>query len=343
MLVSLLLAACTSLDTTGEEGFVGRITDHEGKPIPELRISTVEGDARTDADGRFAVLWKAPEQHIRFKWGPVSVTRSYLPGDAGRVIELALPATRNVSVACPPTPCELEATWSLPESFEASFRTRCKVAGATLDVPDLPVGTPKLSCTVGRGASAAVLPLTASDTGEVLGFRPARVEVAIQVRQPRGTKVLCEAALGETPATEQAGRYLVEAEGVAVARARCDGWPARPERVDPMVRDKVLLVWEPVGPTVAAAGGSVDLVYEPEDGSGWSLPLPEVDGQRRLPPLANGRYRLIHTPDGTAEAMVAPPPEGEAGKVVWTVLGDGSRVGRLVVQGPLPAGLVTSN
>ncbi len=115
------------------------------------------------------------------------------------------------------------------------------------------------------------------------------------------------------------------------------------ERVDPMVRDKVLLVWEPVGPTVAAAGGSVDLVYEPEDGSGWSLPLPEVDGQRRLPPLANGRYRLIHTPDGTAEAMVAPPPEGEAGKVVWTLLGDGSRVGRLVVQGPLPAGLVTSN
>ena len=340
MLVTLLLFACSSPEVTGDDGLVGRITDAQGAPVPDLRISSVEGDARTDRDGRFAVEWRAPEQHVRFKWGPLSVTRGYQPADAGRVVELQLPPTRSARVTCPPTPCALTATWSLPDGFEATFRTRCKVAGASLDVDGLPVGPPEMTCSVGHGASAHLLPLTASDTGDVLGFRPARVEVSIQVRQPKGSHVPCEASLNGVPAVEREGRYLVESGEAGFAKASCGGWPARPAWVDPMVRDKVLLAWEPEGATVVAPGGTVDLVYEPEDGRGWSLSLPEVDGVRHLPPLPSGPYRLVHLPPGTAEALAAPPPGGRPGEIVWRRLDDGSRVGRLIVDTPLPKGTI---
>jgi len=332
----LLLLACSTLDTTGESGLVGRITDHESQPVSDLRISSVEGDARTDENGRFAVAWKAPQQHVRFKWGPVSVTRGYAAADAGRTVELQLPAPRNVTVACPPTPCDLVATWSLPDAFDATFRTRCKVAGARIDVPDMPSGEPELSCTVGKGANAKVLPLMASDTGDVLGFRPAKTVVSIQVRS-RGD-LDCDVRYEGQPATLESNRYVVEANGPGVATATCGGRPARPARVDPDVRDRVTLVWAPDGAAMKAPGGTLDLVAEATDGTGWTLRLDDAEGLRLLPPLAKGSYRLVHLPEGTAQALVAPPPEGHAGSVVWAPQGDGSRVGRLVVDGDLPSG-----
>jgi len=330
----LLLLACSTLETTGEDGLVGRIVDHEGVPVADLRISSVEGDARTDGDGRFAVNWKAPEQHVRFKWGPVSITRGYHHADAGRTVELTLPEPRDVTVACPPTPCDLVAHWTLADDFEATFRTRCKVAGAQLQVPGLPSGEPKLTCTVGKGSNARALPLMASDQGDVLGFRPARTKVRIDVRGAKD----CEVRYGDELATRQGKSYEVEVDGPAVVTAVCGDRPARPVRLDPEVRDRVTLLWAADGPSLAAAGGTVDLVAEASDGSGWTLRLPDVDGTRALPPLTKGSYRLVHLPEGTAQALVAAPPEGEAGVVVWAPQEDGSRVGRLVVSGELAPG-----
>lgn len=171
MLLLIAVLACSPLESTGPDGMVGRVTTADGVAVEGLRVSSVEADARTQADGRFAVAYKAPEQHIRLAWGATSITRRYHPDDDGKVVALRLPAFRTVTLVCPPVPCAFEATWALPEGFEATFRTKCREAGARIVTPELLAGTPEARCTVGKGRAANVLPLKLHDADDVFELR----------------------------------------------------------------------------------------------------------------------------------------------------------------------------
>jgi hypothetical protein len=162
------LSCGAALEVTGPTGMVARVTDHEGAPVVGLRVASVEAEDETDAEGRFAVPFKAPQQHVRFKWRDVAVERTYAAADDGRVLALALPATREVSIVCPAEPCALTATWALPEGFRGTYRALCDGSSRVAVVP---VGAATLSCTVGKGAAERPLVGSVVDDGSSLGIR----------------------------------------------------------------------------------------------------------------------------------------------------------------------------
>ena len=164
------MVACTApLAASGPDGMVGRITDASGAPVVGLRVTSVEEEDDTDADGRFEVRWKAPEQHLRFRWGPMAVERRYQPSDDGAVVAIGLPPTRDVVVVCPPVACALSAAFTLDAGFVATYRVRCE-PGAEHTVAGMPVGTADIRCLAGHGSDAAAVG-AAFDDGGRLGAR----------------------------------------------------------------------------------------------------------------------------------------------------------------------------
>ena len=137
---------------------VGRVLAAGGTPVSGIRVSTVEGEAVTDAEGAFAVTWKAPQQHVLLKVGSLAVERGYSPADAGKVLELRLPELRDATLRCPEAACQFAARWPLSEGFEGVLRHRC-APGVEQAVAQVPVGTPVMSCTEGHGAEQRLVPL----------------------------------------------------------------------------------------------------------------------------------------------------------------------------------------
>lgn len=310
-LVALLMLACGEPTVTGPTAMVGRIQSAGGQPVQGLDVRSLEASDRTDAEGRFAVLYKAPEQHVTVQVGDTWLQRRYLPGDEGQVVQITLPETRDVTLSCGEQTCDATLLWTLSEGLEARVTRRCR-PGVELPLKQIPTGSPTLSC---RGAAAEP---TLVDRGDVLALGPPLRPLRIELRSTDGPAPKdCTVAVGERPARPAGeGFWASELAEPSVVAAVCMGRPARPLWAPPDA-GAVVLEWSPGGPSLdleeVASWANVVVVQAlaspdaPED-AGWSLRVtPTGEGVFLLPPLLAGHYRVqVH---GDAPSVL--PTEGE--------------------------------
>jgi len=342
-----LVACGPSLEATGPEGMVGRIVDATGQPVVGQQVSTIETSDETDEDGRFALIWQPPDQHISIRRKGLVIRRTYDPSDDGQVVELRLPPMRQAALTCPPTPCDARLSWSLPNRYAAELRLRCKEPMATHTLYEVPSTPPSVSCSVGKGKAAEDVPLSVLDRGTSIRLVPPKQPVRVELRPvsdelPEG----CEVQVGGAPAEGHGlGMWTAAATGPVTVRAWCGDRPARPATVDADAPDPfVTLEWSPTGPAldpVEGFEGELTLVAESGEASGWSLPLrPSDDGSYLLPPLSVGTYRVLMVAEGEDAALLAQPPAASPGTLVLAPTAGASFVGRLVLEQDLEGGTV---
>jgi len=343
-----LVACGPSLEATGPNGMVGRIVDATGQPVVGQSVATIHTEVKTDDEGRFALIWRAPDQHISVRRKGLTIRRTYAPGDDGKVIELPMPPLRTAVLACPPTPCDVVLGWELPNRYEAELRLRCKEPLSTHDLFEVPASPPSVTCTKGKGRSAEQVPVSVLDRGETLTLVPPQQPVRVEVRPVSGQLPdgRCTVTVGTVEAEGQGlGMYTATASGSVTARAICGGRPARPATVQADAPDPfVTLEWSPVGPMldpVEGFEGAMTLVAEQGEDSGWTLPLrPADDGRYALPPLSAGTYRVLMVAEGEDAALLAEPPPPKPGSLVLSRTAGASYVGRLVLDHDLEDGTV---
>ena len=319
-----VLIACHGTIETGPRGLVGVLTDQAGEGIAGLEVHSLEAQAVTDAEGRFAVRWKDPETLVRFERNGVRYQRSYQPDDEGTVVEIRLPQTRAVTVHCPPEPCRLGLRWDLGPGFRARWGVAC----APGDLPTLgaaPAGTPDLECTATDGAAFVL-----EDQGSALFVRPTPVPLRVWVDSAdQPPPAACQVTHGSVqfdrvadgqgapapaPAEARDGQpeasvtlvYLGQVNQSGMLQVVCDGRPAMPARVA-YDAGTVEVTWAAIGPDIDVQGA------HPAHGQGrfapdveeppWVLAVtPDASGRLALPPLEAGSYRLEWT------GRDAPPP-----------------------------------
>ena len=342
-----LLACGPSLEATGPGGMVGHLRDATGQPIVGQKVSTLETDDETDASGRFALIWQPPNQHVSIRRQGLVIQRTYQSADEGKVIDLTLPEMRTTLLACPPTPCNAVLRWELPARYEATLRLRCKEPLQTHTLVEVPATPPQVRCTVGRGAEEKPVPVSVLDRGDTLTLVPPQEPVTVEVRAVSGDLPEgCEVTVGGTLAERQGlGLFTATATGSVTARAVCDGRPARPAVVRADAPDpSVTLEWSPTGPVldpVQGFAGTLTLVAEEGESSGWTLPVaPADDGGYWLPPLSAGRYRVLMVAEGEDAALLATPPPPAPGALVLAPTAGASYVGRLVLAQDLETGTI---
>lgn len=346
LFLALLLACGTSLDATGPGGMVGVLRQADGSPLVGQKVSTLETDDTTDEAGRFEVIWQPPNQHVSIRRSGLVIGRTYQAAeDDGRVLQLTLPAMRQAVLACPPTPCDVVATWPLEDRFEATLRLRCKEALATHTLFEVPEATPTVRCTTGKGALETEVPVQVVDQGSTLTLAPPVPPVVVEVRAVSGPLPGdCEVFVGGVPATPRDGAWEATGRGPATVRAHCGDRPARPAVVQADAPpERVVLEWSPTGPDLDLPepfDGALQLVAEQGEGAGWSLPVAPQEGVYRLPPLSAGSYRVLMVAEGEEAALLAAPPPAVDDHLVLAPTAGASRVGRLVLTRDLDDGAV---
>lgn len=344
MLLLWLLACSANLDATGPQGMVGVLKNHDGTPLVGQRVSTVETDDETDETGRFEVIWQPPNQHVSIRRTGLVIGRSYRPDDEGRVLELTLPRMRSAILACPPTPCDVVATWPLEDHFEATLRLRCKEPLVTHTLIEVPEAVPQVVCTTGKGASQQPVPVQVIDQLQTITLAPPQPPVRVEVRAVSGELPGdCEVFVGGTVAQARGGGFEATGRGQVTVRATCGGRPARPTAVDAdQPPATVGLEWSPTGPTLDLPqpfDGVLQLVAEGGEGAPWSIPI-EADGNGiyPLPPLSAGTYRVLLVAEGEQAALLAEPPPAVDDVLVLAATSGASQVGRLVLTRDLEEG-----
>lgn len=130
----IALAAChLSPETSGDRGMVGRVVDASGRPVVGLVVDSLEASSTTDADGRFAVWFKPPEQLVTFQTAGVGFTRRLLPAEWGQAVALALPVLKDVEVACASVAGPVALAFQLDEAMTARRVVPC---GSRAQLPD---------------------------------------------------------------------------------------------------------------------------------------------------------------------------------------------------------------
>jgi hypothetical protein len=114
---------------SGPDGLVGVVLDGGGRPVAGVRVSSLEAEALTGADGRFAVWFKEPEQFVRFDWEGLSWQRRRLAEDDGRIVSLALPEPVAISLDCASVRRDVLLSWSVGEGLTASQPVQCADGG----------------------------------------------------------------------------------------------------------------------------------------------------------------------------------------------------------------------
>jgi hypothetical protein len=287
----LLLLGCHGLTETGDAGMVGRLVDAAGQPVVDQVIRTIEAQARTDADGQFAVPWKPPETLVMFDRHGVNWQRGRIEGDDGGQVVIALPATRAVTVRCPEMACNLTLEWALEDGLKGRWSKPCE-PGGTFALGGAPSTRPAMLC-----GGAGVPAMHLDDRGAVLAVHrkpvPLRIRLALSEQQPPQA---CEVRHGEVAAVSDGDQsWLAMVHSDAWVQLSCDGRPAIPQWVEAGAGSSVV-PWTGQGPELDLQGqlpGVHGVHLVSHTSPPWTLPL-EVDdaGVMQLPPLPAGRYHL---------------------------------------------------
>ncbi len=331
------VAGCWDPTETGPKGMVGVLVGADGAPVADQLMESLEAQKRTGPDGTFALQFKPPNTGVTFRRGGAFYQRALLPADAGVDVTLKLPALREANLACGERTCDATLRWTLAEGFTASVIVPCK-AGATLDIGEVPVGTPEVTCRAGLGAPLEAI--SVEDRGTMLVVTPPPRLIRVVVAGPAPDT--CAVALDGVPATKTPDGWTGESTGIFVATATCGGIPARPVLGD--IREpSAELVWTANPPTFDPAPvfqpvGEVVLVAD----AGWKLAIvARPDGTFALPPLEAGRYRLIFAaPDARDAAFAVAPPPPVVGELVVAEPAEGVFVGVLELAEPLATGKI---
>ncbi|HHO50194.1 MAG TPA: hypothetical protein ENK18_04795 [Deltaproteobacteria bacterium] len=343
-MLSLILLSCSGDPVTSETTLAGRLLDPQGQPVEGVLVQSLEGQARTRADGRFSVEIKPPSRLAHFTVAGIWYRRRVLPGEDGHVLELQLPPTRAAELRCPPVDCELQLTWPLAPGFEAQLRPGCS-PGASVGLPAAPAAIPEVSCTVGRGASAHPAPVQVTDQGNLLIINEQGTPVRVEVRAIDGALPDdCRVWIGRRIASSAGeGAWVAEATGPVTVGAVCAGAMALPRYVDPASQgDGVVLEWVANGPSLdleELAPWAEEVVIAAED-AGWSTPVALRDGAVHLPPLPAGRYRVLIRDAEQDLPLLAEPPTGRSGVLTVSAPSEGTLVGRLELEADLEGGTI---
>jgi hypothetical protein len=309
-----LWLACHVPSETGPTGMVAVLSDAAGAPVVGADVTTLEEHLFTDADGRFAIQYKSPEQYVDIQVGarPIDTSgapsrtvtpqfrRSYLPEDDGKVLDLRLPVRRDVRFACAPgVACaDPHLAWDLGGGLTATADPGCGVPIVLAGVPDK---TPVLTCGTGAGV---VRPSTDLWMVEA----PPR-EVRVDIRGEEGRDpVSCAVMVGAAPVAGPP--FVASVSGSAAVSAICDGRPALPK----VLRDasSVTLDWSATGPSLDLSRlnlgpAPLTLVMEGEQGFVLTVP-PDPSGRYPLPPLPAGNYRMTNG-EPAQIALIRPPTD----------------------------------
>lgn len=292
------LLACWTPTETGPTGMVGRVLSPDGEPLAGLAVATVEANAVTDAEGRFAVSYKAPSRWATVTWRGLAWRRAYDPADDGAIIDLQLVPTHPVVVDCDVVPaCDALLTWEVSDRLAAELRLRCD-REAPAQIEGVPFGTPtRAACQPSADQPGG--PVRVAVTGDRLEITPPAVVLGIElVTEELPLPEACEVMVGDTVARVAGpGRFEADVFGEISVTGSCDGIPFTPRRV--YVRDpaSVEVLWRRNVPTVdLSAAPWADVVLLRKVGGrerGWTLRL-RRDGAGRhvVPPLDEGTYAV---------------------------------------------------
>lgn len=321
---------------------VGRVLGADGAPLTGLTVQTVETAARTDDEGRFTIAWQDPNQHVHFTHHDVWFQRRYRAEDAGRVVDITLPAARDAQLRCGEQACAVTLSWPLGPGYEARVSRTC-VPGATFPLAAVPRSTPSVSC---RGAAEQP---TLDDRGDALVLEPPLAALRVELRAvdgalPSGCRVHVGSREGR-PAGE--GFWAADIASPSTVSASCAGRPARPVLA---ARDAgtVTLEWSAQGPevdVVELAPWAATLTLAPRQGDGWTLRIAaRPDGTFALPPLTEGVYAIridgASSPTPPVEDWTS-PEQGPPGTLkLDPVEGAEALVGLLTLEGDLLEGAV---
>lgn len=320
MLSLIWLMACDPT-ASGPGALVGQLTESDGTPLVGVEVTSLETRSVTDADGRFAVEFKPPDQHATIHLGLARYTRVLLPEDDGQLVQLTLPANRQTSLRCEAT-CQGELRWTaLGAGLTARHPVNCSGQVESVPLTSVPRTTPdELRCDEGTRLL--------EERGGVWTVASERTQLRIEVTgDPQACTVTADDIVAQ-PTGE--GTYTASTRGRVTVQAVCDGRAALPQVVEVADTPQVTLQWsaegaELDGQVIGPELTRLSLVAEPQEGRGWLLTATaDADGIFHLPVLPPGRYRLTTGPDGvdlplpltapepSRPAVLAHQPQGQA-------------------------------
>lgn len=345
MMWLLSFLACFGDSVTSEGTFVGRVVDPHGSPIEGLLVSSMEAQARSEADGAVDVPLTPENRLVHFTVAGTWYRQTVLPEHVGTVVEIAMPPTRAATLWCPDSECDLTLTWQVADGLEAQVSPACE-AGASRSLTQVPEGPPEVACSIGRGPDKVDVPVMVQDQGPEIRVALRRHQVRVRISGD-ATPSDCRIQIGDRVAPLLApGVWAAEASRPVTVGARCDGIPSLPVRIDPSTTSDVVLRWTASTPTLATAevapwAKELVIAAEAHD-AGWSWRVaPDDRGRWVLPPLEVGTYRLMVRAADAELPLLTPPPQGSAPGVATFGPAQGrTRVGRLVVTEVLAPGPV---
>ncbi len=338
-----LLIGCPDPQQSGPRALVGHLYGPDGSPIAGQVIESIEARSVTDHEGRFSVRFKPPEQYVLLARDGVWYRRHFQEADAGRVVDLRLPETADVTLRCDLLdPCDMRLRWDLGEGLEAWVQEDC-VPGRVVELASVPRDRPEGVCRGIPGEQPFEVRVEEERWIALPEPQPVRVELRAEGALPEGCTVRVGAERAR-PSGE--GFWAAEAAGRTTVSATCEARPALPEVVEVLEETSVTLEWSPLGPDLDLApwAPGVDPVHLLAEEGGWRIALVQGDGGLfRLPPLPRDTYRLV-VGDGRVDAEVEDPvPPGSFRLVDLQRGGDGVTTGLtavLRVEGDLLEGRV---
>ncbi len=155
------VACHLSPETSGDRGMVGRVVDPAGRPVVGLVVGSLEASSTTDADGRFAVWFKPPEQLVTFQTAGVGFTRRLLEAEWGQTVSIALPRLMDGEVTCVGVAGPVALAWQVDEAVQARRVVAC---GARAEMPDAGLPTVEGAVVESTGTGFRVRPVSSKTT-----------------------------------------------------------------------------------------------------------------------------------------------------------------------------------
>jgi hypothetical protein len=327
---------------------VGRLIDSDGKPAAGVLVESLEAEVTSDADGRFAVQYKSPDQFVHFVFRETWYQRAYRPEDDGKAVLVTLPSTREAEVRCElGVRGAVELAWDLGEGLSARRSVSCAgTPGVVLG--GLPPGSPT--------ARAAGQPIDVEEGGGAIHLFPPSYPVKIELRAEQAALLpTCLVQVGGRAAIRgEDGTFIGSGRGLTTVSATCGAHLAIPQAVRADAAVSVSLEVAHTSPRLdldSVLPGASAVWLTREGGDGYSLQLAaDASGIWLLPPLTAGNYAVaVGDPVHALRAgeIVAASP----GTVYFRRLPDGDvlagavgriRVERDIVSGALPVSIVPS-
>jgi hypothetical protein len=327
---------------------VGRLIDSDGKPVAGVLVESLEAEVTSDADGRFAVQYKSPDQFVHFVFRETWYQRAYRPEDDGKVVLVTLPSTRDVEARCElGVQGTVELSWDLGEGLSARRSASCGgPPGVALG--GLPPGLPT--------ARAAGHSIDVEEGGGVIHLIPPSFPVKVELRAEDASLLpTCSVQVGGRAAIRgEDGTFIASGRGLTTVSATCGAHVAIPQTVRADAAVSVSLEVAHTSPrldldSVAPGAASVWLTREGADGYSVQLTA-DARGIWLFPPLTAGSYvvavgdpvyalragEIVAASPGTAYFRRLPDGEVPAGAVGRI------RVERDIVSGAVPVSMLPS-